>query len=93
MGMQCCQLPLFYWASCNTVRSSGLRAGDGEVHLKALMKGCPFQVVVATNIAETSLTIPGIGFVIDCCFAKQAFFNPLTGVPVAERSLYYQHPA
>jgi hypothetical protein len=29
-------------------------------------------VVVATNVAETSLTIPGIRYVIDCGRAKQA---------------------
>ena len=37
------------------------------------------QIVVATNIAETSLTIPGIVFVVDCCFAKQLLYNPMTG--------------
>lgn len=37
------------------------------------------QVVVATNIAETSVTIDGVVFVIDCCHAKQAAYNPLTG--------------
>lgn len=38
------------------------------------------QIVVATNIAETSVTIEGICFVIDCCFAKQTAYNPLTGL-------------
>lgn len=28
-------------------------------------------VVVATNVAETSLTIPGVRYVIDCGRAKQ----------------------
>ena len=38
------------------------------------------QVVVATNIAETSLTLEGVVFVVDSCFAKQAVYNPLTGL-------------
>jgi hypothetical protein len=38
------------------------------------------QIVVATNIAETSVTIEGICFVIDCCFAKQTAYNPLSGL-------------
>ena len=38
------------------------------------------QIVVATNIAETSVTIEGVCFVIDCCFAKQTAYNPLTGL-------------
>ena len=38
------------------------------------------QIVVATNIAETSVTIEGVCFVVDCCFAKQTAYNPLTGL-------------
>ncbi len=38
------------------------------------------QIVVATNIAETSVTIEGVCFVVDCCFAKQTTYNPLTGL-------------
>ena len=34
------------------------------------------KVVVATNIAETSLTIDGIVHVVDCGFAKLRFSNP-----------------
>lgn len=38
------------------------------------------KVVVSTNIAETSVTIEGIVYVIDSMFAKQKLFNPLTGL-------------
>lgn len=31
-------------------------------------------VVVATNVAETSLTIPGIRYVVDCGRAKEVSF-------------------
>lgn len=37
------------------------------------------KVVLATNIAETSLTIDGIKFVIDPGFQKINSYNPRTG--------------
>lgn len=38
------------------------------------------KVVVATNIAETSLTVDGICFVVDCGFSKLKVYNPKMGM-------------
>lgn len=38
------------------------------------------QVILATNIAETSLTIDGIKYVIDPGFCKQNSYNARTGM-------------
>lgn len=38
------------------------------------------KVVVATNVAETSLTIPGIYYVVDPGFSKQNAYDPKLGM-------------
>ena len=42
------------------------------------------KVVLATSIAETSLTIEGIGMVVDSGFARVSRFNPKTGLSKLE---------
>lgn len=38
------------------------------------------QVIIATNVAETSLTIPGIRYVFDCGRSKERQYDKLSGV-------------
>lgn len=40
------------------------------------------KVVLATNVAETSITIPGIRCVIDTGYVKRRIYNPVTGLEV-----------
>ena len=37
------------------------------------------RIIFATNIAETSVTVPDITYVIDCGYAKIPYFDPKTG--------------
>lgn len=36
------------------------------------------KVVLATNIAETAITIDDVSFVIDCCRMKENRYDPAT---------------
>ena len=51
------------------------------------------KVVLATNIAETSVTVPGVRYVIDCGDAKVKLFEPtvnvesLRAVPISKSSV------
>jgi HrpA-like RNA helicase len=38
------------------------------------------KIIVATNIAQTSVTVPGIRYVVDCGFVKQKQYDPKTGI-------------
>ncbi|KAL0943825.1 ATP-dependent RNA helicase DHR1 [Colletotrichum truncatum] len=42
------------------------------------------QVILATNVAETSLTIPGIRYVFDCGRAKERQYDRISGVQTYE---------
>lgn len=47
---------------------------------KALRKGTQRRVVLATNIAETSLTVEGVTAVVDSGLKKAARYDPATGL-------------
>lgn len=38
------------------------------------------QIILATNVAETSLTIPGIRYVFDCGRSKEKVYSPTSGI-------------
>lgn len=57
----------------------GLNPKDQQRVFKPTPRGCR-KVVLATNIAETSVTIEGIVYVVDCGYVKLPSYNPLTGI-------------
>lgn len=58
---------------------AGLPRSDQELALSSAPRG-KRKVIVATNIAETSLTLDGIVYVVDSGFSKQRFYNPIKDV-------------
>ena len=51
------------------------------------------KVIVATNVAETSITIPGVRYVVDSCRVKAKVYHPGTGIDVLKTVLVSQAQA
>eukprot|EP00850_Spirogloea_muscicola_P012582 SM000082S22824 [mRNA] locus=s82:101301:107797:- [translate_table: standard] len=58
---------------------AGLPRSDQDIVFAPPPRG-KRKVVCATNIAETSVTLEGMIYVIDCGFSKQRFYNPASDV-------------
>jgi ATP-dependent helicase HrpB len=51
---------------------------------EAVTRGTVRKVIVATNVAETSLTIPGVRHVVDCGLVKLGRYDAMRGFDVLE---------
>ena len=75
--------PLVGQASSAPVRLSPLYGGlslqQQQLAIRPAQDGMR-KVVLATNIAETSLTIEGVTTVVDCGLAREAIFDPATSM-------------
>ncbi|XP_062095853.1 probable pre-mRNA-splicing factor ATP-dependent RNA helicase DEAH9 [Humulus lupulus] len=58
---------------------SGLPRAELELVFAPTPRG-KRKVVISTNIAETSITLEGIVYVIDSGFSKQRFYNPISDI-------------
>ena len=66
--------PLSYWANPSHLLVTAIISG---------VRKC----IVSTNIAETSLTVDGIKYVIDCGYCKLKVYNPKIGMDALQASL------
>ncbi|KAJ8761085.1 hypothetical protein K2173_000764 [Erythroxylum novogranatense] len=58
---------------------SGLPRAEQDLVFSPTPRG-KRKVIISTNIAETSLTLEGIVYVVDSGFSKQRFYNPISDI-------------
>lgn len=84
---QCCKLLQSHFPHCVVLPLFGrLPSGDQRKIFQPQKK---IKIIVATNVAETSLTVPGIRYVIDSGLARISYYNvraKTTSLPVTKIS-------
>ncbi|XP_010277715.1 PREDICTED: probable pre-mRNA-splicing factor ATP-dependent RNA helicase DEAH9 isoform X2 [Nelumbo nucifera] len=58
---------------------SGLPRAEQDLVFSPTPRG-QRKIIISTNIAETSLTLEGIVYVVDSGFSKQRFYNPISNI-------------
>ncbi|XP_031493685.1 probable pre-mRNA-splicing factor ATP-dependent RNA helicase DEAH9 isoform X2 [Nymphaea colorata] len=58
---------------------AGLSRADQDMIFSPTPRG-KRKVVISTNIAETSLTLEGVVYVVDSGFSKQRYYNPISDI-------------
>ncbi|KAF9426512.1 hypothetical protein BGZ94_006411 [Podila epigama] len=71
---------------------AGLQAEEQMLVFEPTERGTR-KVVVATNIAEASITIPGVGYIIDTGFVKLRAYNPRSGMETLTTTVISQASA
>lgn len=62
-----------------------LHGSDEVKHRERILKGKDSndrrrRIIVSTNMAETSVTVPGIRYVVDGCMKREMVFHPASGI-------------
>ncbi|CBH11589.1 helicase, putative [Trypanosoma brucei gambiense DAL972] len=54
--------------------------GSPQRQLRETTSPFPYRIILSTNVAESSVTIPNVRCVVDSCLERRFFSDPLTGV-------------
>lgn len=64
--------------------------GQKEAALESRPRGSKRKIVVSTNLAETSLTVSGVRFVVDCALTTQGAWDPTLASKSVPTTLHSQ---